>query len=142
LRAGLNRIEAIDDELRGAPFMVADFDSGLPANNTLELVGVPSDLGFGADEVDFAGGDSGGPLFIGGAIAGINAFSAQPFVGDVNSLLDSSWGEAPFFTPVSYYRDFIITATDGAAVFVPEPSALATLMLGLLATPALSRRRY
>ena len=46
LRAGLNRIEAVDDELRGAPFLVADFDSGLPENNSLELLGVPSDLRF------------------------------------------------------------------------------------------------
>jgi hypothetical protein len=43
LRAGLNRIEALDDEFRGAPFLVADFDSGLPANNTLALLDVPSD---------------------------------------------------------------------------------------------------
>jgi hypothetical protein len=142
LRAGLNRIEAIDDEFRGAPFLVADFDSGWPANNTLALLDVPSDLGFGADEVAFAGGDSGGPLFIGGAIAGVNAFSAEPFVGDVNDRPDSSWGEGSFFTPAAYYRDFIRTATGGTAVFVPEPSPLATLILGMLATPALSRRRY
>jgi hypothetical protein len=124
LRAGLNRIEAIDDEFRGAPFLVADFDSGLPANNTLALLDVPSDLGFGADEVGFTNGDSGGPLFIGGAIAGVNAFTAEPFVGDVNDRPDSSWGEASFFTPVAYYRDFIVTATGGTAVFVPEPSTL------------------
>jgi hypothetical protein len=134
LRAGLNRIEAFDDELRGAPFMVADFDSGMPANNTLELVGVPSDLGFGADEVGFAGGDSGAPLFIGGAIVGINAFSAQPFVGDVNSLLDSSWGEASFFTPVSAYRTFVLKATGSAAIFMPEPPTHLLLVLAAFAT--------
>jgi hypothetical protein len=124
LRAGLNRIEARDDEFRGAPFLVADFDSGLPANNTLALLQVPSDLGFGADEVGFTNGDSGGPLFIAGAIAGVNAFVAEPFVGDVNDRPDSSWGEGSFFTPVSYYYEFIRAATDGTAVFVPEPSTL------------------
>jgi hypothetical protein len=133
LRAGLNRIEALDDEFRGAPFLVADFDSGLPANNTLELLGTASDLGFGSDEVGFTNGDSGGPLFIGGAIAGVGAFFAQPFVGDVNDRPDSSWGEASFFTPVAYYREFIVTATDGTAMFVPEPSTLLLLLVSALA---------
>jgi hypothetical protein len=131
LRAGLNRIEALDDELRGDPFLVADFDSGLPANDTLELVGVPSDLGFGADEVAFAGGDSGGPMFIGGVIAGVNAFSVQPFVGDVNARLDSSWGEGSFFTPVRVYRDFILNATGGTAMFVPETTGLLMAIIGV-----------
>jgi secreted trypsin-like serine protease len=132
LRAGLNRIEALDDEFRGAPFLVADFDSGQPANNTLELLGTASDLGFGADEVGFTNGDSGGPLFIGGAIAGVNAFIAEPFVGDVNDRPDSSWGEGSFFTPVAYYRDFIVTATGGRAIFVPEPPTIALLILGAM----------
>jgi hypothetical protein len=129
LRVGLNRIEALDDGFRGAPFLVADFDSGLPANNTLALLDVPSDLGFGADEVGFTNGDSGGPIFIGGAIAGVNAFVAEPFVGDVNDRPDSSWGEGSFFTPATYYRDFILTATGGTAVFVPEPSTIALCFL-------------
>jgi secreted trypsin-like serine protease len=142
LRAGLNRIEAVDDELRGAPFLVADFDSGLPENNSLELLGVPSDLGFGGDEVGFAGGNSGGPMFIGGAIAGMNAFSAQPFVGDVNSRLDSSWGEGNFFTRVSHYRDFILAATNGTAVFLPEPSNIVLLSLaGLLVVSRVAKNR-
>jgi hypothetical protein len=139
LRAGLNRIEAVDDELRGAPFLVADFDSGLPEHNSLELLGVPSDLGFGGDEVGFASGDSGGPMFIGGAIAGVDAFSAQPVAGDVNEMLDSSWGEASFFTRVSHYRDFILAATGGKAIFVPEPSTIALLIVGALGISHLAK---
>jgi hypothetical protein len=72
----------------------------------------------------------------------VNAFHARLPIADVNNQLDASWGEASFFTRVSYFRDFIRTATGGTAVFVPEPSALGTLLLGMLATPALSRRRY
>jgi hypothetical protein len=141
LRAGLNRIEGVDDQLRGAPFLVADFDSGLPAHNSLELLGAASDLGFGADEVGFAGGDSGGPLFLGGAIAGVNGFSAQPSIGDANSQLDSSWGEGNFFARASSYRDFILTATGGAAVFVPEPSMLAQVtMVFSVITAGVARR--
>jgi hypothetical protein len=129
LRAGLNRIEA-DDEMGGVSILVADFDSGLPENNSIELFGVPSDLGFGADEVGLAGGDSGGPMFIGGAIAGANLATAQPpppFTGDINELLDASWGEAGFFMRVSRYHEFILAATGGTAVFVPEASAIVVL---------------
>jgi hypothetical protein len=139
LRAGLNRIDYLDDEFRGAPFLVADFDSGLPANNSLELLGVASDLGFRADEVGFTHGDSGGPVFMGGAIAGVNAFFARPTIGDTNTLLDSSWGEANFFTPVANYRDFVLTATGGKAVFVPEPSSPALLIFGVLGIRGLAK---
>jgi hypothetical protein len=129
LRAGLNRIEA-DDAMPGVSILIADFDSGLPENNSIEIFGFPSDLGFGADEVGVSGGDSGGPMFIGGAIAGVNLATSQPpppFTGDINELLDASWGEASFFMRVSSYRDFILAATGGAAVFVPEPSAIVVL---------------
>jgi hypothetical protein len=125
LHAGLNRIEANDDTLPGVSILIADFDSGLPENNSIALFGFPSDLGFGADEVGLAGGDSGGPMFLGGAIAGVNFATAQPpppFTGDVNKDLDASWGEASYFMRVSSYRDFIVAATGGTAVFVPEPS--------------------
>ncbi len=129
-RAGLNRIDLLDGEADAEElleFLVADFDSGAEENNTLALVGVDSDLGFGADEVGVAPGDSGGPLFIGGAIAGVNIFAAQPFVGDVNDLADSSWGELSIALRVSRYREFLQAATGGAAVFVPEPSSLSLL---------------
>jgi hypothetical protein len=123
-RAGLNRIEVVDmdDEMPGALFLVADFDSGLPENNSLKRFGEESDLGFGVDEVGLAPGDSGGPMFIGGSIAGVNVSSAQPPVGDVNTRLDSSWGEGSFFSRISNYRDFLLMATGGTAVFVPEVS--------------------
>jgi hypothetical protein len=134
LRAGLNRIEA-DDAMPGVSILVADFDSGLPENNSIELFGFESDLGFGADEVGLAGGDSGGPMFIGGAIAGVNLATAQPpppFTGDINNKLDASWGEANFFMRVSSYREFILAATGGTAIFVPEPSTLLLLFAGAL----------
>jgi secreted trypsin-like serine protease len=122
-RAGLNRVEDIRDDLPGVEFLVADFDSGLAANNALALTGFDSDLGFGADEVGLAFGDSGGPLFLNGAIAGVTAFSARLPRADVNGVFDGSWGEGTFFTRVSNYRAFLHTATGGTAVFVPEPPA-------------------
>jgi hypothetical protein len=97
-------------------------------HETCRLRAAAHDLGFGADEVGFAGGDSGGPLFIGGAIAGVHAVVAQPSIGDVNGVLDSSWGEGSFFTPVITYREFILKATGRAAIFVPEPSTVGPLV--------------
>ena len=53
-QAGKNQYEvALSD------FLVYDFDSGEPAHNALELLGIPSDLGYGIDEVSAAPGDSG-----------------------------------------------------------------------------------
>ena len=120
-RAGLNRYEAIRDDYLDVDFLVYDFDSGLPENNVLEMVGLESDLGFGDDEVCSANGDSGGPTFIGGAIAGVTAFGGTLPEADVTGDLDSSWGEAGFDTRVSGFREFILDATDGEALFVPEP---------------------
>jgi hypothetical protein len=140
-RAGLNRIEAVRVDEPSIEFLVADFDSGLPANNALEVFGYESDLGFGVDEVGPAAGDSGGPLFIGSAIAGVNAYTARLPIADVNGQTDSSWGEGNFFTRVSDYRDFIRTATGGTVVFVPEPSTLLLLFAGVLVALYLATNR-
>jgi hypothetical protein len=130
LRAGLNRIDALRDDTPGVEYLVTDFDSGLAANNALALTGFDSDLGFGAEEVAIGPGDSGGPLFIGNAIAGVNAFSARLPIADINGNTDSSWGEGNFFTRVSYYRDFIVAATGRRAIFVPEPCSLSMILIG------------
>jgi hypothetical protein len=120
-RAGRNRYEDIRNDHPNVDFLVYDFDSGLPENNVLEIFGVESDLGFGDDEVNSASGDSGGPTFIGGAIAGVMAFGSRLPEGDFTDQLDSSWGEGSFDTRVSGFREFILDATDGEALFVPEP---------------------
>ena len=139
-RAGLNRIDAVRDDLPGVEFLASDFDSGLAANNALAIVGFESDLGFGADEVSSASGDSGGPVFLSGAIAAVTAFGGRFDAADVNSSEDSSWGETSFDTRVSNYRSFILTATGGAAVFVPEPATLALVAMGLLGLVPCARR--
>jgi hypothetical protein len=140
-RAGLNRIEALLEEPGVGSFLAADFDSGLPANNSLALAGFDSDLGFGADEVGAAVGDSGGPMFLDGAIAGVNIISFKPDVGDINDDEDSSWGEGTLALRVSNYRNFIQAATGGKAVFVPEPSTLLMLLAGALGASYLAKNR-
>lgn len=116
-RAGRNRYEAIRND-EGTDFLAYDFDSGLADNNALEQLGFDSDLGFGGDEIVSATGDSGGPSFVGGAIAAVIAFGGRLPEADVTDDLDSSWGELAFDTRVSVFRGFIEQATGGAARFV------------------------
>lgn len=121
-RAGLNRFEAIRDDIPGVDLLVYDFDSGFSENNSLAETGFLSDLGFGDNEVMIANGDSGGPGFIEESIAGIASFGATLPSADYNDIEDDgSWGEAAFYTRVSNFRAFIDRATNGQAVFVPEP---------------------
>lgn len=139
-RAGLNRYEAIfpaDDENE---FLVYDFDNGEEENNFLSIAGFDSDLGFGVDEVMSAGRDSGGPGFLNGAIASIVAFGDRIPSADVNDELDSSWGESGFDLRISSYQDFIATATNGQAVFVPESHS--SFMWSVFVVGQLLRRRY
>ncbi|MEX2140759.1 MAG: trypsin-like serine protease [Pirellulales bacterium] len=148
-RAGLNRIDALGEDvdlreiglevrLPAGSFLATDFDSGLAANNTFQThMQIESDLGFGEDEVSSASGDSGGPVFIDGAIAGVIASSFSSFPTDATPRVpfDSAWGTLGFQTRVSTFQEFITTATNGQAVFVPEPStsALAALVMAIIA---------
>ena len=89
-RAGLNRIDDVRDDFPGVEFLASDFDSGLAANNSLELIGFESDLGFGDHEVLAASGDSGGPVFINGAIAAVTSWGDRLPAADVNATLNST----------------------------------------------------
>ncbi len=136
--AGLNRYEA--DSAQYLPgeavpnMLIYDFDSGLEENNALAWLGFDSDLGFGDDEVSAAPGDSGGPVFLGGAIAGVTSGGwgeQDDLPTDYTPEADASWGEVSLDMSVSHYRDFIATATDGQAMFVvPEPDTLVLLATG------------
>ena len=117
-RAGLNRIETFFDERELE--LGFDFDSGDEAHNAFPFLGVDSDLGFGMDEVLTSQGDSGGPAFVYGAVAGVNAFNAWLTDSDFNDEFDQSWGEVAFATRVSSFQDFILTATNGEAVFLMD----------------------
>jgi hypothetical protein len=144
-RAGLNRFEALGEDIDFSQIgvegrippgvsLVTDFDGGLPTNNALQLdQGIASDLGFGPDEAFLALGDSGGPVLIDGAIAGVMAWASGFATGDATAdPYDSSWGELSFETRVSSFQDFITSATDGQAVFVPEPGAWLLLVCSML----------
>ena len=82
-----------------------------------------SDLGFGADEVESATGDSGGPVFVNGAIAGITSFGQWGFETDFDPDVIGTWGEVSFDTRVSSFQEFLTAATGGEAAFVLESGA-------------------
>jgi Ca2+-binding RTX toxin-like protein len=90
--------------------LVYDFDNGQVANDALgKLIG-KNNLGLGLDEVNSAIGDSGGPVFIAGKIAGFTSWGVGGNVGistDIDNTTNSSFGEISVDTRVSYYTDWI-----------------------------------
>ena len=128
---------------------VSDFDSGLAVNDQACRLAQASNvagpagavfcnLGRGATEVSVAGGDSGGPQFNSlGKIVSVTSYGLTfgTAFGDCRSGLQSSCGELNGFVPLYIHRDFI------TGVLVPEPGALAMLVLGLGVAGAMTRRR-
>lgn len=91
--------------------LVADFDSGYSSTDALGYLLNINDLGNGTTEGMIASGDSGGPAFIDGLIAGIASYSASisyySYNADINNSVDSSFGELGAWQRVSYYAEWI-----------------------------------
>lgn len=90
---------------------IADFDNGNSSNDALgQLAGV-SGLGLGLNEGIIAPGDSGGPAFINGALAGVASYSSSLSTYRVNPDIDSqannSFGEIAAWQKVSYYQQWL-----------------------------------
>lgn len=152
-RAGLNRYEvtmlglafigaqSIDDAIKSgfikAPDrqLIYDFDNGTEANNIF-LTSNPAsagDLGFGVDEVAAAPGDSGGPTFINGQIAGITSYGftiPEAAGADLVEGIQTSFGEVSVDSRVSQGLDFIDGIVFANAV-IPEPSSLAFMFIAM-----------
>ncbi len=124
---------------------VSDFDNGRAANNAAcriaNAVGAFGvrfcDIGFGANEVSVAGGDSGGPSFINGQLAAITSYglSFGANFGDISAGLNSSFGEFNGFVPVNIHAAFI------TGYLVPEPATIGLTAFGLGVLGMLARRR-
>jgi hypothetical protein len=105
---------------------LADFDSGLAANNaSCLLVGVCG-LGRGNLESAVAPGDSGGPAFVGGRLAAVTSFGLTfgRAYGDVDTRLNSSFGEFSGFVPVSIHSRFLSAVTGLRFAEAIAPQAL------------------
>ena len=91
--------------------LVADFDDGSAAHDALgRLIGVAGS-GLAQNEGLIAPGDSGGPAFIGGLVAGIASYTASLSVGSINPDIDqqgnSSFGEIAAWQRISHYAQWI-----------------------------------
>ncbi len=127
LRFGQNRYEAFGDIFNEAGYeavnepgtqLVYDFDSGKPANDALGIEFGERDLGLGRKEIGSSSGDSGGPAFINGRLAGISSTGMEPGTEgiDVTDENDTSFGEYFFDTRVSAFADYIDQVIGGQAV--------------------------
>jgi hypothetical protein len=91
--------------------LIADFDNGTTNQDALgRLINRPG-TGLGLSEGLVSPGDSGGPAFINGQIAGIASYTASLATAsidpDVNGLSDSSFGEIAAWQRISHYQQWI-----------------------------------
>ncbi|MDP3672622.1 MAG: trypsin-like serine protease [Telluria sp.] len=91
--------------------LVADFDNGGSAQDALGRLIAHPGTGLGLNEGLIAPGDSGGPAFINGSIAGIASYTASLQNGatnpDIDAVSNSSFGEIGAWQRVSHYQQWI-----------------------------------
>jgi hypothetical protein len=146
-RTGLNRFDFTFTDAQFGGFFngyfgtaspnvyVSDFDNGLAANDAscrlaaAFSLGGPQfcDLGLGLNEVSVGGGDSGGPEFVNGQIAGVTSFGLTfRGLGDIDTRLNSSFGEFAGYTRTDLNASWI------DSVVTPEPVGMLLLATGLV----------
>lgn len=151
-RTGKNQYDETFEPFFGPGFeqLIHDFDNGKAKNDAMPWWYSPKflcnssgtvcnvargqaseyrDKGFGDFEVGIAPGDSGGPGFVDGKIAGVHSFGFTYFCGgltgnvpDVTCALDSSYGEMAGDARVSANAGWIdAQVNDGVSTPIPEP---------------------
>ena len=117
-RDGINRFDALADIFSGVFFAPGsvnpgtqlnfDFDNGDAANDAFGTFFGINGIGFGDDEINTAPGDSGGPSFLNGQVAGVTSYGfGFGGVPDVDPGTNSSFGEISGEARVSFYQDWI-----------------------------------
>ena len=87
-----------------------DFDNGKVANDAFGKFFGIKDTGLGVREVNSAIGDSGGPTFIDGKIAGVTSYGFGGNAGvttDIDNRTNSTFGELSVDTRISAYADWV-----------------------------------
>ena len=91
--------------------LAADFDDGSAAHDALGWLLDLHQTGLGQSEGFITSGDSGGPAFIQGLVAGIASYSASLSQGDAkpdtDGVANSTFGEIAAWQRVSYYQQWI-----------------------------------
>ncbi len=106
--------------------LVADFDNGDTMHDALGTLLGKFDAGLGDNEGILTSGDSGGPAFINHQVAGIASYGASlsSFLDpDVDSTLNSSFGELGFWQRISYYQQWIDQSMRAKYVNAPTTPA-------------------
>lgn len=107
--------------------LVADFDSGTNDADALGQLTYRFGTGLGANEGMSSPGDSGGPAFINGQIAGVTSYGASLYRGsidpDVDAETNSSFGELGFWQRVSYYQQWIDQTVRAQYTDAPQKAA-------------------
>ncbi len=135
-RAGQNRYDATGDFFSWGSdrLLLYDFDSGRPENDFFG-----GDLGLGALEVMAAPGDSGGPSFINGRLAGVTSWRLGNLPTDIDRVTNSSFGEVGGDVRVSSHLSWIESILQawrppqppGEPQSVPEPG-VSWVLLGFV----------
>lgn len=135
-RWGTNRVDAVftDPRFSDADVLYVDFDGA--GFDTFCYAGVVCDTGLTTEGIP-GSGDSGGPLFIGGRLAGVTSFGTAlcdpaflparcvPYAFDPTRPIDS-FGALAGFAPLAANLAFIQFAT------IPEPSTVLLVAGGLV----------
>lgn len=147
-------------DILGEPFSqieysyISDFDNGQSNRDASCRItqasnfgGIPGtsfcDLGTGATEVGVAGGDSGGGAFVDGMVASVNSYglSFGTSWGDVDGVLNSTYGEFSGYVPVWLHADWINSLLVPTAGGVPEPGTWLMMIAGFAFVGGSMRRR-
>jgi len=108
--------------------LLYDYDDGTPAHDALGVLFNVNNLGLGSSESISQPGLSGAPTFINNQIAGIGSYIFRSDSTDVNSVVDSSFGEMGSDMRVSAEADWIDYVTKGNPMYV-EPKVKVDVML-------------